>query len=176
MVDYENKQKKEKDDGGATSRQMSDQTTVSKTRRAKSVVFIEPDYGHPDGKKQSAERNDSTRRNSLAARKSSSITILSHVTRAPSVVRRRGFFLSRTIAKANIEKPWIEERGREREWGTILPLIGIIMGLCIAGGLVYLGISSVANHTYCEVLMENFDSSTLNSSVWTKEVQSGGFG
>jgi hypothetical protein len=181
MVDSANQDRKKKEEEGDDARSrkmsvMSHQTIERKTRRMRKVVFKDVDYGNPDEKKLCAERNDSTRRGALAPRKSSVDSMLSLVARGPSVVRRQGFFLSRTIAKANIEKSWITAKGREREWGTILPLIGIILGLCLAGGLVYLGISSVTNHTYCEVLIENFDSPTLDSSVWTKEVQLGGFG
>ncbi len=58
---------------------------------------------------------------------------------------------------------------------TILPVIGIVIGLGISAFLVWDGIRSVVHHRYCEVLSEDF-SAGLRSDVWTKEVQVGGFG
>ena len=180
MVDcaLQDEQSMEKSDSGAKSCPMSHQTTttvITKNRRAKSVVFAEVDYGQHDGINQSAE-GDKSRRPVFLACESSTKSMPSPFTRTPSIVRLPGFFASRKVAKGDIEKPWVEAKNRQREWGTILPLFGIIVGICLASGLVCLGVFSVSNHSYCEVLIENFDSPTLNSSVWTKEVQSGGFG
>jgi len=58
---------------------------------------------------------------------------------------------------------------------TIIPLIGIAIGLGLAGFLIYEGLQSVSNHVYCPVLTETF-SEGLNNKVWTKEVELGGYG
>lgn len=53
--------------------------------------------------------------------------------------------------------------------------MGFIVGLAIAGYIVYDGYKSVPVHTYCTVLDEDF-SHGLNDDVWTKEAEVGGFG
>jgi hypothetical protein len=59
---------------------------------------------------------------------------------------------------------------------TIIPLIGLFIGLAIAVLLIYDGLQTVVNHKYCPVFMEDFSSGTLNPSIWTKEAEVGGFG
>jgi len=71
--------------------------------------------------------------------------------------------------------PWLQTKDPKEKWVTILPLLGILVGLGIAGFLVWDGIRSVVRHRYCEVLNEDF-ASGLRDSVWTKEVELGGFG
>lgn len=74
-----------------------------------------------------------------------------------------------------MEKPWLDKSDPKEKWVTILPLVGIFIGLAISGFLVWDGISSVVKHKYCPVLIEDF-SGGLNTDVWTQEVQVGGFG
>ena len=85
------------------------------------------------------------------------------------------YFLSRRVRKGEIEKPWVGKPDPKEKWVTILPLIGIGLGLCLAGFLVYDGLSSVVHHKYCPVLDDTF-SEGFNTNIWTKEVQVGGFG
>ncbi|RFU31185.1 hypothetical protein B7463_g5181, partial [Scytalidium lignicola] len=94
-----------------------------------------------------------------------------------SAIRTPGprYFHSRRVRKGDIEKPWLEKKNPREKWVTIIPLIGLALGLGLAGFLVYDGLSSVVHHKYCPVLMEDF-SNGLDSSIWTKEVQCGGFG
>lgn len=63
----------------------------------------------------------------------------------------------------------------KEKWVTILPLLGILLGLCISGFLIWDGMRSVVHHKYCPVLDDDF-SNGLDPSIWTKEVQVGGFG
>lgn len=58
---------------------------------------------------------------------------------------------------------------------TIIPLIGLLLGLGIAGYLVYDGIRSVVHHKYCLVMSDDF-SGGFNTNIWTKEAEVGGFG
>ncbi len=58
---------------------------------------------------------------------------------------------------------------------TILPILGILIGLSISGFLIYDGIKSVVKHNYCMVLDEDW-SDGFNTNVWPKEVEVGGFG
>ena len=89
--------------------------------------------------------------------------------------RSQRFFHSRRIRKGEVEKPWTKNVDPKEKWVTILPVIGIFIGLAISGFLVWDGISSVVKHNYCLVLSDDF-SGGLNATTWTKEVQVGGFG
>ncbi|KAI1328657.1 concanavalin A-like lectin/glucanase domain-containing protein [Xylariaceae sp. FL0255] len=93
-----------------------------------------------------------------------------------AIAQARGqrYFHSRRVKKGEIEKPWLGKKDPKEKWVTILPIVGILIGLGISGFLVYDGISSVVKHKYCLVLEDTF--STFNTDVWTKEVQVGGFG
>ncbi|KAI0162050.1 concanavalin A-like lectin/glucanase domain-containing protein [Xylariaceae sp. FL1272] len=88
--------------------------------------------------------------------------------------RGQRYFHSRRIKKGEIEKPWLDKPDPKEKWVTILPIIGIAVGLAISAFLVYDGVSSVVQHKYCLVLEDTF--STFNTDIWTKEVQVGGFG
>lgn len=85
------------------------------------------------------------------------------------------FFHSRRVQKGEIEKPWIGKNEPKEKWVTILPLIGILIGLGISGFLVWDGLNSVVHHKYCPVMDDDFGSG-LNTNIWTKEVEVGGFG
>ena len=90
--------------------------------------------------------------------------------------RAQRYFHSRRVFKGEAEKPWLKKPDPKEKWVTILPIIGLLVGLGISGFLVYDGLSSVVHHNYCPLMDEDFGSGTLDSSVWTKEVQVGGFG
>lgn len=85
------------------------------------------------------------------------------------------YFHSRRVRKGEVEKPWTKQADPKEKWVTILPIIGIIIGLGISGFLVWDGMRSVVKHKYCPVLEEDW-SHGLNSKVWLKEVQVNGFG
>lgn len=103
----------------------------------------------------------------------------SQVSRAGSTtvlqVHEKRWFHSRRVKKGTIEQPWIDKKDPMEKWVTIIPLAGLFLGLVIAGVLVWDGIRSVVNHTYCLVLDEDW-SSGFNSKVWMKEAEVGGFG
>ncbi|KAH8661985.1 putative beta-1,3-glucan-binding protein [Xylariales sp. PMI_506] len=85
------------------------------------------------------------------------------------------YFRSRRVCKGEIEKPWLNKKDPKEKWVTILPIIGIFLGLGISGFLVWDGIRSVINHKYCLVFEDDF-SNGFNTALWNKEVQVGGFG
>jgi hypothetical protein len=85
------------------------------------------------------------------------------------------YFHSRRVRKGEVEKPWLKKRDPREKWVTIIPVIGLVVGLIITGFLVYDGLKSVVNHKYCAVLDDDF-SSGFNGKFWTKEAQVGGFG
>ncbi|SMR50583.1 unnamed protein product [Zymoseptoria tritici ST99CH_1E4] len=84
------------------------------------------------------------------------------------------FFHSRRIKKEEVEKPWLEKKDPRQKWTTIIPLIGIFIGLALTGFVIYDGISSHHNYTYCPVFLDDFSNGLGDG--WTKEVESGGFG
>jgi hypothetical protein len=90
-------------------------------------------------------------------------------------VRNQRFFHSRRVRKGEVEKPWTKNRDPKEKWVTILPLVGIFIGLAVSGFLVWDGINSVVQHKYCIVMNEDF-SEGFNTDIWTKEVQVGGYG
>ncbi|CCF34135.1 beta-1,3-glucan-binding protein [Colletotrichum higginsianum] len=90
--------------------------------------------------------------------------------------RSQRYFHSRRIRKEDVEKPWLDKSDPKEKWVTIIPIVGIFIGLAVSGFLVWDGIRSVVKHKYCPVLMEDFASGSLDSNVWTKEVEVGGFG
>jgi hypothetical protein len=87
---------------------------------------------------------------------------------------QQNYFRSRRIKKEEIEQPWLKHKDPREKWVTIIPICGFIIGLGVAGMLVWLGLRTVVNHNYCPVLDETFKS--WNDSVWMKEVEVGGFG
>ncbi|PFH57822.1 hypothetical protein XA68_14529 [Ophiocordyceps unilateralis] len=89
--------------------------------------------------------------------------------------RAQRYFHSRRVRKGEIEKPWLDGRDGKEKWVTILPIVGIVVGLAISGFLVWDGLRSVIRHKYCPVLDDSFDGG-LDGKVWTKEVTVGGFG
>lgn len=86
------------------------------------------------------------------------------------------YFHSRRVKKGEVERPWTKTKDPREKWVTIIPIIGLVLGLALAGFLVYDGLSTVVNHTYCAVLDEDFSSGTLDSRVWQKEAEVGGYG
>ena len=85
------------------------------------------------------------------------------------------YFKSRRVKQGEVEKPWLSNKDPREKWVTIIPIIGIVIGLGIAGFLVWDGLRTVVSHTYCPVLDEDW-SSGFDSKIWTKEVEVGGFG
>lgn len=85
------------------------------------------------------------------------------------------YFHSRRVRKGEIEKPWTKTSDPKEKWVTILPILGIVVGLGISAFLVWDGIRSVVKHKYCLVLDEDW-SKGFNTDIWQKEVQVNGFG
>ncbi len=85
------------------------------------------------------------------------------------------YFRSRRIKKEENQKPWLEKKDPREKWVTIIPLIGLFVGLVIAGLLIWDGVKSVVHHEYCLVLSDDF-SGGLNGEIWTKEAEVGGYG
>lgn len=98
-----------------------------------------------------------------------------HSIRSAKIYKPRPYFRSRRIRKGTIDRPELREKDPRRIWVTLIPFMGFLGGLTIIVVLAYLGYSSVSMHQYCEVFIDDF-SNGLNSTIWTKDVQTGGFG
>jgi hypothetical protein len=85
------------------------------------------------------------------------------------------YFKSRRIIKGENPLPKRKKKPVERLlW--MLPVTGFFLGLCLTGLMIYLKLSQNATHNYCPVLSDDFSSGTLDPKIWTKEVESGGYG
>jgi hypothetical protein len=84
------------------------------------------------------------------------------------------YFRSRRVKKGEVERPWLDRKDSREKWVTIIPVLGLVIGVIITGILIWDGVRSVAVHKYCEVFTDDF--STWNDKVWTKEVEVGGYG
>lgn len=96
------------------------------------------------------------------------------VTNSPLPAQRR-YFHSRRVKKGTVERPWLHKKDPREKWVTIIPVIGMFVGLVVTGILVWDGLRSVVNHKYCPVLMEDF-SNGIDPKIWTQEAEVGGFG
>lgn len=87
------------------------------------------------------------------------------------------YFRSRRMKKGTVEKPWLTAtKDKKQKWQTIIPLAGIFIGFALGVYMVYNGWMSVPEHQYCMVYEDDFSSGALNTDVWTKEAEVGGFG
>ncbi|KAL7275795.1 hypothetical protein RUND412_001248 [Rhizina undulata] len=93
---------------------------------------------------------------------------------APNPIPQR-YFHSRRVRKGGVSQPWLSKKDPREKWVTIVPCIGVFVGLGIAGFLVWHGVASVVNNKYCPVLIEDW-SEGFNQDVWAREVELGGFG
>lgn len=85
------------------------------------------------------------------------------------------YFRSRRVRKGEVQRPWLAKKDPKEKWVTIIPILGLVVGLAIAGFLVWDGLRTVVINEYRLVLDENF-SGGLDKSIWTQEVEVGGFG
>jgi hypothetical protein len=85
------------------------------------------------------------------------------------------YFRSRRVKKGTVERPWLDKKDPKEKWVTIIPLMGIAVGLAITALLIWDGLRSVVNHKYCPVLDEEWVNG-FDEKIWTKEVELGGFG
>lgn len=94
---------------------------------------------------------------------------------APGLNAPQRYFHSRRVKKGEVSQPWLSKKDPREKWVTIIPCIGLAVGLAIAAFLVWHGISSVVNHKYCPVLMEDW-SHGFREDIWSREVEVGGYG
>ena len=87
----------------------------------------------------------------------------------------RPYFRSRRIKKGTIDRPELRDKDPRRVCITLVPILGFLLGLTAIALLSWNGWVSVSNHRYCEVFTDDF-SEGFNSTIWTKDVETGGFG
>lgn len=89
---------------------------------------------------------------------------------------RARYFHSRRVRKDEVIKPWVKEpRDPAEKWIEIIPLIGLFIGIGIAGVLIWDGLRNVIDHKYCDVWVEDW-SQGFDPKVWQPEIQVGGYG
>lgn len=66
-------------------------------------------------------------------------------------------------------------KDKKAKWLWIFPTIGFVAGIAIIGVLIYFGLNT-DSYQYELILNEDFSSGTLDRSVWTTEIEVGGFG
>lgn len=90
---------------------------------------------------------------------------------------RARYFHSRRVRKDEVIKPWVKEpRDPAEKWIEIIPLIGLLVGIGIAGVLIWDGLRNVVDHKYCPVLIDDFSSGIIDPNTWNPEIQLGGYG
>lgn len=107
-----------------------------------------------------------------SSKASSSATSLRQHVELPEAPR----FRSRRVKRDEIELPWLDKKHPRDKFTWILPVVGLVFGFAMTGLICYFRLSGVPHNSYCPVLTENFDSGTLDSNVWTKDVSLSGFG
>jgi hypothetical protein len=144
-------------------------------------------YAFPQTQQHGGQFSQLQFRSSAYSRTNSSIAGLSpHLSRTGSMADSsvlqgtpmvsKTWFHSRRVKKGEYDKPWMAKKDPKQKWISIIPLIGVLLGICLAGVYVYFGIRTVEHHNYCPVLIEEFVSAELDTSVWTREVEVGGYG
>ncbi|KAI9831758.1 MAG: hypothetical protein M1826_003089 [Phylliscum demangeonii] len=88
---------------------------------------------------------------------------------------RSSYFRSRRVRKGEVQRPWLAKKDPKEKWVTIIPIIGLVLGVILAAILVWDGLRTVVINQYRIVLDENFHGG-FNDKIWTKEVEVGGFG
>lgn len=84
------------------------------------------------------------------------------------------YFRSRRVKPEDVQMPWLDKPHPRQKWGTILPLVGLGLGLMVTAIMIWDGFRVIGKHKYCEIFHDDFKS--LNETVWTKEVELGGYG
>lgn len=85
------------------------------------------------------------------------------------------YFKSRRIKKGQQERPWLDKKDPKEKWVWIIPCIGIAIGLSLMAVQIFFGLQRISQLNYCVVLDETW-AGGFDESIWTKEVQVGGFG
>lgn len=101
-----------------------------------------------------------------------------HSTPAAAYQRKleHNYFKSRRLDRDHeIDKPWLSHKDPYRKWASLLPLIGIFLGIAAGGVFTWNRLRSVVEFEYCMIYEDDF-SAGFDETVWTKEAQIDGYG
>jgi hypothetical protein len=89
---------------------------------------------------------------------------------------RGPYFRSRRIIKGEADLSFLKKRTKTTRFyiSNGIVYLCMVIGCVLAAILVWDGYRKVPQHKYCKVFHDNF--TTWDPSVWTKEVEVGGFG
>ncbi|CAI7608215.1 unnamed protein product [Penicillium manginii] len=90
----------------------------------------------------------------------------------PTARPRRRLRSSRLTGE--FEKPWLEDGKRKPNWDSIIFYTCCAIAVCVSGYICWSEYEKVPRHDWCMILDENFK--TLDTSIWSHEVQLNGFG
>ncbi|KAF5393090.1 hypothetical protein D9757_001244 [Collybiopsis confluens] len=77
------------------------------------------------------------------------------------------------------QKPWLSKSAPRERLSYFLTLIGIFLGIAGAALLCYFGVSDIDlldESSLCTVFFDDFSSGSLDTSIWKRTVELGGFG
>lgn len=73
------------------------------------------------------------------------------------------------------ERPWVTDKRMKRsKYNNLIVYIFMVIGFGVAGYICYTAYASVPKNDYCLILDEDFK--TLDTSIWSHEVQLDGYG
>lgn len=110
-------------------------------------------------------------------RLSPSASSIALVSRPIKQTRFASTILSEKLTKA--DKPWLAKRQPRARLSHYLSLLGIFLGFAGAALLCYFELTDLDlldESNLCTVFEDDFSSSSLDTSIWTRTVELGGFG
>ncbi|KAJ8100761.1 concanavalin A-like lectin/glucanase domain-containing protein [Lipomyces tetrasporus] len=103
-------------------------------------------------------------------------TSVANIDQAGRIPTRRHFVSRRLPVGYSAEKPWLTSQARAEKLSSWIVIVSFVLGLALIGILTWVGTTEIQNYNYCTVLEDYFDKAHLNTTVWTRDVQVGGFG
>ncbi|KAK9324901.1 concanavalin A-like lectin/glucanase domain-containing protein [Lipomyces orientalis] len=102
--------------------------------------------------------------------------VANNIDQAGRIPTRRHFVSRRVPVGYSAEKPWLTGQARAEKLLSWIVIVAFVLGLALVGILTWVGTTEIQNYTYCPVVEDYFDGPDLNTSVWSRDVQVGGFG
>ncbi|KAK9387370.1 concanavalin A-like lectin/glucanase domain-containing protein [Lipomyces mesembrius] len=101
----------------------------------------------------------------LPSRSGRNGTSVGNVEQAGRIHTRRHFVSRRLPLGYSAEKAWLTGQAKAEKVLSWIVIVAFVVGLAVIG-----------NYKYCTVLADSFDEGFLNTTIWTHDVQVGGFG
>ncbi|KAK9430856.1 concanavalin A-like lectin/glucanase domain-containing protein [Lipomyces doorenjongii] len=112
----------------------------------------------------------------LPSRSGRNGTSVGNAEQAGRIHTRRHFVSRRLPLGYSAEKPWLTGQAKAEKVLSWIVIVAFVIGLAIIGVLIWVGTTEIQNYKYCTVLEDTFDEGFLNTTIWTHDVQVGGFG